>query len=134
AVASSGATELGDLDEIRTHVLDVPAGREAHILQQLARDPRVASVERDGTAQATVIPQDPHWQQAWGPRLVRAPAAWSVSTGKATTVIAVVDTGVDRNQPDLRGRVLRGWDFQNDDANPMDDNGHGTAVAGVAAA
>ena len=133
-VRSAGATELGDLDEIKTRVLNVPTGRQARFLQQLAHDPRVLSVEQDGTAQTTLIPRDPHWQQAWGPRVVGAPAAWNMSTGKATTVIAVVDTGVDRNQPDLRGRVLRGWDFQNDDPYPNDDNGHGTAVAGVAAA
>jgi subtilisin family serine protease len=133
-VKSSGATELGDLDEIKTHVVDVPSGRQARFLQQLAHDPRVLSVEQDGTAQTTIIPRDPHWQQAWGPRVVRAPAAWNFTTGRAMTIIAIVDTGVDRNQPDLRGRVLRGWDFQNDDATPNDDNGHGTAVAGVAAA
>jgi len=133
-VRSAGATELGDLDEIKTRVVDVSAGRQARFLQQLRRDPRVVSVEQDGTAQATVVPGDPHWQQAWGPRLIRAPGAWNLGTGRAMTVIAVVDTGVDRNQPDLRGRVLRGWDFQNDDATPNDDNGHGTAVAGVAAA
>ena len=57
-----------------------------------------------------------------------------MSTGSRDTIIAIVDTGVDENQPDLRGRVLRGWDFHNNDARPRDDNGHGTAVAGVAAA
>jgi len=134
AVDATGATEIGDLGEIDTHVLDLPLGREKQALEQLAGDPRVVSVEQDGTVQATVVPRDPHWLQAWGPRLVHAPEAWNMSTGKSTTVIAVVDTGVDSKQPDLRGRVLRGWDFQNNDANPKDDNGHGTAVAGVAAA
>ena len=134
AVDATGATEIGDLGEIDTHVLDLPLGREKQALEQLARDPRVVSIEQDGTVQATVVPRDPHWLQAWGPRLVHAPEAWNMSTGKSTTVIAVVDTGVDSKQPDLRGRVLRGWDFQNNDANPKDDNGHGTAVAGVAAA
>ena len=84
--------------------------------------------------QATVIPHDPHWTQAWGPKLVHAPAAWNMTTGKSSTVIAIVDTGVDPRQPDLRGRVLRGWNFVGRNNNPRDDNGHGTAVAGVAAA
>ena len=70
----------------------------------------------------------------WGPRLVRAPQAWNSGTGSRDTIIAIVDTGVDEDQPDLRGRVMRGWDFHNNDARPRDDNGHGTAVAGVAAA
>ena len=50
-------------------------------------------------------------------RRVRAPDAWATSRGDASAVIAIVDTGVDPNHPDLRGRVMRGWDFQNDDGN-----------------
>ena len=134
AVDSTGATDVGDLADINTQVMTLPAGREQQALAALARDPRVASIEQDGTDQAAVVPTDPKWQNAWGPKLVRAPAAWNMSTGKASTIIAIVDTGVDRTQPDLRGRVLKGWDFVNNDANPRDDNGHGTAVAGVAAA
>jgi subtilisin family serine protease len=133
-VASKGATQVGDLGKINTQVIDLPAGREHQTLTALASDPRVASIEPDGTMQASVTPTDPRWPQAWGERLVGAPHAWSLTTGKSSTIIAVVDTGVDANQPDLRGRVMRGWDFQNNDASPKDDNGHGTAVAGVAAA
>jgi subtilisin family serine protease len=48
--------------------------------------------------------------------------------------IAVIDSGVQATHPDLAGRVLAGYDFINNDADPSDDNGHGTAVAGVAAA
>jgi subtilisin family serine protease len=49
--------------------------------------------------------------------------------------VAVLDTGIDYNHPDLGGgwgkRVIAGWDFVNNDADPMDDNGHGTHVAGI---
>jgi subtilisin family serine protease len=49
--------------------------------------------------------------------------------------VAVIDTGIDYTHPDLGGgwgkRVVAGWDFVNNDANPMDDNGHGTHVAGI---
>jgi subtilisin family serine protease len=49
--------------------------------------------------------------------------------------VAVIDTGIDYNHPDLGGgwgkRVIAGWDFVNNDADPMDDNGHGTHVAGI---
>lgn len=49
--------------------------------------------------------------------------------------VAVLDTGIDYNHPDLGGgwgrRVVGGWDFVNNDADPMDDNGHGTHVAGI---
>ena len=134
ALSAAGVTEIGRLDDLGTRVVDVPDSRRDASRNELASDPRVLSVEEDATAEAAVIPTDPHWYQAWGPQRVGAPAAWNVSTGRASTIIAIVDTGVDPKQPDLRGRVLPGWDFQNNDANPMDDNNHGTAVAGVAAA
>jgi thermitase len=44
-----------------------------------------------------------------------------------------VDSGIDASQPDLRGKLVPGYDFVNGDATPADDNGHGTAVAGVVA-
>jgi subtilisin family serine protease len=133
-VGKTGAREVGEIPEVDAHVVTLPAGREAQTLNSLRHDPRVLSVERDDSMQATYLPIDPHWTQEWGARAVRAPLAWNMTMGTNKTVIAVVDTGVDPRQPDLKGKVLRGWDFQNNDSNPMDDNGHGTAVAGVAAA
>jgi subtilisin family serine protease len=134
AVGNSGARQVGEIPEIDAHVVSLPSGKEARTLNSLRHDPRVLSVERDDSMQATYLPIDPHWTQEWGPRNVRAPLAWNLTQGANKTIIAVVDTGVDPRQPDLRGKVLRGWDYQNNDSNPMDDNGHGTAVAGVAAA
>lgn len=49
-------------------------------------------------------------------------------------VVAVLDTGIDRTHPALQGKVIGGWDFVNDDADAMDDNRHGTHVAGIIAA
>jgi subtilisin family serine protease len=45
--------------------------------------------------------------------------------------VAIIDTGIDYNNPAFAGRVIAGWNFVNNTANYMDDNGHGTAVAGV---
>lgn len=55
------------------------------------------------------------------------------ATGAAPWV-AVIDTGVQYDHPDLNGQVELGWDYVNDDDDPMDDNGHGTNVAGIIAA
>jgi len=126
--------ELARFDESRVRVVSVaPAEREA-ARRQLLADARVESVEDDAVASAALTPNDYYWQQQWNMRRVRAPEAWSISRGDSSAVIAIVDTGVDPSHPDLRGRVMRGWDFQNDDPNPYDDDGHGTAVATTAAA
>jgi hypothetical protein len=71
--------------------------------------------------------------QAWN--LINATQAftnYSQFRGRGYT-IAVIDTGVDYTHPALAGRVLPGWDFVNNDNDAMDDNGHGTHVAGIIA-
>ena len=64
---------------------------------------------------------------------IDAPEAWALSTG-APVRVAVIDSGVDYAHPDLAGQYLGGYDFFNGDADPMDDHGHGTHVAGTIAA
>jgi len=66
---------------------------------------------------------------------IDAPEAWDMETGDTTVVLGVLDTGVDYLHPDLAQNMLNdGYDFVNDDSDPMDDNGHGTHVAGIIAA
>src|SRR5688572_1555441 len=125
--------ELARFDEVRVRVVSVAPGEREAARRELLADPRVESVEDDAVASAALTPSDPYWDQQWNMRRVRATDAWDSSRGDPSTVIAIVDTGVDPNHPDLRGRVMRGWDFHNDDGNPYDDDGHGTAVATVAA-
>jgi len=69
----------------------------------------------------------------WGYYDIDANWTNAPTTTKGVTV-AVVDTGVDYNNPDLIGQVTKGYDYVNADTNPMDDFGHGTAVAGIIAA
>lgn len=78
-------------------------------------------------------PDDPGRPKQWGLRVIDAERAWETSTG-AGVVVAVLDTGVDANHPDLRGGVLPGRDFADGDADARDDNGHGTLIAGIVAA
>lgn len=66
---------------------------------------------------------------------VKAREAWEETTGEEDIIIAILDTGVDFGHPDLDDKLLsNGYDFVNDDSDPTDDNGHGTMVAGIAAA
>jgi thermitase len=65
---------------------------------------------------------------------IDAPEAWEVTTGSPTVTVAVIDTGVDYNHPDLAGHYAGGYDFVSSDFDPFDDHGHGTHVAGTIAA
>ena len=105
------------------------------------------------------VPNDPLYSEQWYLGAypgVNAEAAWDSTTGDTTQIIAIIDTGVDWDHPDLDDNIwrnwdeipdngvdddgngyvddIRGWDFVNDDNNPNDDNSHGTHVAGIAAA
>ena len=80
------------------------------------------------------VPDDPRLSELWGWSKIRTSELWSRAKSGASVRVAVVDTGVDRDHPDLTGRVLPGWDFVNGDADPRDDQGHGSHVAGTIAA
>lgn len=89
-----------------------------------------------GGGRGDAAPNDPEFSRQWGLVKIGAETAWQTGTGKGTT-IAVVDTGVDLAHEDLAGKLAdrSTWkDFVADDANPQDENGHGTHVAGIAAA
>ncbi|MGI8758468.1 MAG: S8 family serine peptidase [Acidimicrobiales bacterium] len=79
-----------------------------------------------------VASNDPFFPQQWGLANIGAETAWNQSRG-AGIVIAIVDTGVDLSHEDLAGKLLPGRSFVGA-TSPQDDNGHGTHVAGVAAA
>jgi len=84
---------------------------------------------------AAFVPSDP---EATHPAYaaLHLPAAWDVTTGSPDVAIAILDSGVDPSHPDLVGAVRAGHDFVDDDSDAGDSarNGHGTAVAGAAAA
>jgi subtilisin family serine protease len=92
----------------------------------------VASAAKEPIAEAfDTSPDDTDWPQQDGLRIAGFPKAWDVTQGSSKVVVGLLDTGVDANHPDLRGALVPGWDFIGNDADPADDHGHGTAVAGV---
>jgi subtilisin family serine protease len=90
-----------------------------------------------GGAPGSGAVNDPLFARQWGLDQINAPEAWARATGAGATV-AVVDTGVDLGHPDLQAKLVPGVDFvagRNDcPPGPQDENGHGTHVAGIAAA
>jgi subtilisin family serine protease len=105
----------------------------AALARQFAADPGVAYAEPNHIRTLMRTPNDAVIGQQWALRNIHAFEAWDITTGSDVT-IAVLDTGVSRSHPDLKGKLLPGYDFANDDGDPSDDEGHGTYTAGVAAA
>ena len=136
-VEALGALNLPVLEVLPDLLVErvaVPEGQEQMVIQALSEDPRVEYAELDYIVHATIIPNDKYFNLQWAPLKIQAPAAWDQTTGTSDLIIAIVDTGVDLNHPDLNGKIVPGWDFVNDDDSAQDDHGHGTHVAGIAAA
>lgn len=84
-----------------------------------------------------LTPNDPLYPNQWGMRMIEANKMWDTPKGKGDSrlIVAVIDTGVDYTHEDLAAvNKTLGYDFVNNDNDPMDDMGHGTHVAGIIAA
>jgi subtilisin family serine protease len=86
-----------------------------------------------------VTPNDPLFSSQWHHPMMRSSAGWSISTGSPDLTVAVTDTGIDLTHPDLTAHRVMGYDAYNnvrevDGGSVADINGHGTHVAGCAAA
>lgn len=77
---------------------------------------------------------DPMYSEQYSIKLIQAEEAWKINEGNSKIKIAVLDTGVDVTHPDLKDKIVTGKNMFDPSKPPMDDNGHGTHCAGIAAA
>jgi len=130
--AAAGVTVERAIPVISAYQVRVDPDRLPAAATALRASPAVISADRDPIVTALdTVPNDTFWPQAWGLKIVGFPGAWDLTRGSAGVIVAVVDTGVDPAQQELRGALVPGYDFVNSDADPRDDHGHGTAAAGV---
>lgn len=109
------------------------------LLAELRKNSAVLSASPNYKIRLSRTPNDPYYTsgQQWGMTAVRAPAAWDRSVGSTSVYAVVIDSGIRYDHPDLTANMGTdlegnyGYDFHNGDTNPMDDNGHGTHVAGI---
>ena len=127
-------------------------------------NPHIEYIEPNYIVQVDVTPNDPRYRELYGLRNtgqtggtpgadIGAESAWGVTTGSRDVVVAVIDSGIDYDHPDLAANIfvnageipdngvdddhngyiddVRGWDFVNRDNDPFDDLDHGTHVAGT---
>jgi subtilisin family serine protease len=133
AVAAAGATILGGLPDVDVTVLSVPEGLLAQAAAVLADSGLFETVHKNYRYATGLTPNDPIYVRQAYLSPANLEAAWDQVTGSDQAIIAIVDTGVDATHPELAGKVLGGWSADGPAAS-NDVHGHGTAVAGVAAA
>lgn len=129
-----GGRALGRLRGLPIHKIEVPAHAEAAVARALSRNPNIKFAERDMLVYTSeVLPDDPRYADAWHLPMMQAPFAWQFAQGNGITV-AILDTGVYGAHPDLSSKMISGWNVLSGNTDTSDINGHGTAVAGTAAA
>ena len=130
---------------------DGPVSAE-NAVEQLNSLNEVSFAEPNVYRETYVIPNDPSFPSQWGLTKINCPAAWDRTTGSPNIVVAVIDTGVDLDHPELAPLLVQGTDmvdlgtnpvpppgfrFEGDftgrDNDPQDEVGHGTHVAGTIA-
>jgi subtilisin family serine protease len=110
------------------------ASASQNIKSKLLSNPLIDFVEEDFRIPPSIIPNDQYYSSEWHLEKISAPEAWDISKGDSNVIIAVLDSGVDPNHPDLSSKLLQGYNFYDNNYNTTDVYGHGTKVAGVAAA
>lgn len=139
--AIDAAVFAGRIPTARGSVTAVDASVKSLVGSLLAK--KIRYVEPDFLWYEMSVPNDPLYPYQWAFPKIGAPAAWDVTSGLASTVVGVIDTGIDYNHLDLRDNVWidpangsHGARFINGglSLDPFDDEGHGTHVSGTVGA
>lgn len=129
-----GGKSIARIAQLDIHVVELPPhASEQAVANLLKHHPHLKFAEVDAAVAPNVVPNDTYYTNAWHLSKMDAPSAWNTSVGSGVTV-AVLDTGVDANHPDLAGQLVQGWNTYDNNSNSSDVYGHGTKVAGVVAA
>ncbi len=138
--AAAGSVEVEaevGLPAVDAEVVSVPGAEAPDGLrlakEKLEEEPGIASVEYDHPREAAYSPDDPGLSEQWGLKKTGFRTVWGAARGDGVR-IAIVDSGIAAGHPDLREQVVAQRDFVNGDDVANDDLGHGTHVAGIAAA
>ncbi len=122
------------IGQSRLHVVDLPPGlSEQDVVAKLSRRPELKFAELDRLVKPAMAVNDSYFGSEWHLSKINAPTAWDSSMGAGVTV-AVLDSGVNVNHPDLKANLVPGYNVYSNNTDLTDVCGHGTAVAGTAAA
>ncbi len=134
-IARLGAAKRDEIPGIGVHIVELPPNaNEQAFAHAFAAQPEVEFAELDMILPPAGTANDPYYPYEWHLANISAPAAWDSTTGSSNVTIAILDTGVQSTHPDLASKLVPGWNFYDNNSNTEDVYGHGTGVAGAAAA
>jgi thermitase len=137
-IAALGAREVEEISGLGVHILDLPyRASELALAKSFESRSEVEFAELDQILPLQqILPNDPLFDNpnSWSLIKINAPEGWAIETGSSNIIIAILDTGVEVSHPELASKIVPGWNIYNNNADTTDIYGHGTAVAGTAAA
>ncbi|WP_240794480.1 S8 family serine peptidase [Azoarcus sp. DD4] len=129
-----GARQVGKIEGINVRIIQLPPQASEKAVEALLKhNKHLEFVERDMLLKPDLVADDPYFGSAWHLPKIGAPTAWDVTQGQNVT-IAILDSGVDGQHADLAPKLVSGWNFYDGNSDTADVYGHGTQVAGAAAA
>ncbi len=121
--------------EVIAVVADLPLDLVPSFVEDVQASNLARYIEPNTRYQTQLVPNDLYWVLQWGPVKIEADYAWNTTVGDPSVLVAVIDTGIDHDHPDIVANYIPlGYDWVNNDTDPMDDYGHGTHCAGIIAA
>lgn len=129
-----GAVTAGEIENIKVRRIKVPEHALEQVKKALSNNPNIHFVEENFIAEVGYVPNDERYPSQWHLPVIAAPGGWDLATGSSSVPVAIIDTGVDPTHPDLAGNLIAGYNFLGNNTDTQDVQGHGTAVAGSAAA
>jgi thermitase len=137
AIAATYGYTILERNDVLNSILvrPVPGERERLLARLAAEEAFVRYVEPNKLVQALYTPNDTKYPNQWGLPSIKVDRAWDRERGNKTVTIAIIDSGIEYTHEDLSANYLPGgYDWVNNDTDPVDDDGHGTHCAGIAAA
>ena len=132
-IKKQGGKQVGKIEGINVRVIQLPPQASEKAVEALLKNNKhLKFAERDMLVKPSTT-NDPYYANGWHLPKIGTPTAWQTSSGR-NVVIAILDSGVDPDHPDLVSKLVPGWNTYNNNADTADVYGHGTKVAGAAAA
>ncbi|MFP3982469.1 MAG: S8 family serine peptidase [Desulfurivibrionaceae bacterium] len=129
-----GAEIIEEIPRIKVKRIRVPEHALDKVKAALERNPRFSFAEKNFLAQGVYVPDDEKYDSQWHLPKIESPSGWDLNQGASGETIAIIDSGIDPDHPDLAAKLIPGKNFLDESSDTHDVLGHGTAVTGSATA